>query len=260
MDFLFSEFFGIQIWQFIMLFGAGFASGFIDAICGGGGMITLPAIMAVGAPPHVALATNKLQAVFGSSTASFIFYKKGYFRIKDIITGIVFTFFGAIGGTSAVLFLDSDFLKLLIPFLLVGIIIYTIFSPNLGENARPAKMPKNAFYVIFGFLLGFYDGFFGPGTGSLWTFALVGVLGLAMKFAVAQTKAFNFVSNIVSLTVFIIGGEIWWFVGLFMAISQMIGGYFGSFFVIKRDVKYIRAIFLVMVAITTIKLIYDFFK
>ncbi|MBQ6223860.1 MAG: TSUP family transporter, partial [Campylobacter sp.] len=183
-----------EIWHFVVAFLAAFFAGFVDAIAGGGGMIALPALLAIGVPPHAALATNKFQGTFGSFTAAANFAFKGYVDFKEIALGIVFTLLGAILGTFVVLLIDSKFLNYIIPFLLLALLVYMILSPNLGEEERNAKMNARAFYIIFGFLLGFYDGFFGPGAGSFWTLALVGVLGLYMKKAVAHTKVLNFTS------------------------------------------------------------------
>ena len=108
-------------------------------------------------------------------------------------------------------------------------------------------------------MIGFYDGFMGPGTGSFWMFAFVSLLGLNLKSAVANTKILNFVSNIVSLFVFIIGGQILWMLGIIMGFGQMIGAYFGSHMVIKKEIKFIKTIFLIVVSLTIIKLLYDLF-
>ncbi|NLK67341.1 MAG: TSUP family transporter [Campylobacteraceae bacterium] len=246
-----------EIWQIAILVAAGFIGGFIDAIAGGGGLICLPALMAVGVPAHAALATNKLQGSFGTLTATLNFTRKGYINFKEVYLGIIFTFLGAVLGTTLVLFIDAKFLNYIIPVLLIAIVIYTIFSPNLGEIEREAKLSQNAFFVIFGLTLGFYDGFFGPGAGSFWTFAFIGVLGLSMKNAVANTKVLNFTSNIVALAVFIAGGQVIWLIGILMGFAQVLGGYMGSNFVIKKDVKIIKKLFLLMVILTTLKIIYN---
>lgn len=191
-----------EIYHYVLFFVAAFFGGFIDAIAGGGGLICLPALLAAGIPPHAALATNKLQGVFGTFTAAANFAKKGFVNFSEIWIGIFWTFVGAVIGTTLVLFVNAKFLNYIIPVLLFAILIYTIFSPNLGVNEVKAKMSIKVFYTVFGVALGFYDGFFGPGTGSFWTFALIGLLGLGMKKAVAHTKVLNFVSNIVSLVVF----------------------------------------------------------
>ena len=246
--------------SYAIFFVAAFLGGFIDAIAGGGGLITLPAIMAMGVPPHLALGTNKLQGVFGSFTATLNFTKKGLIDYKECFIGIVFTFIGALIGAMLILFLNANFLKIIIPFLLIAIFIYTLFMPKIGESDRAAKMNGGLFYVIFGLVLGFYDGFFGPGAGSFWMFAMVALIGLNLKKAVAHTKALNFTSNIVALGVFIAGGQILWLVGFLMAVGQILGAYFGSNLVIKKEVKFIRTMFLIVVAATICKLFFDYFK
>ena len=148
--------------SYVVFFVAAFLGGFIDAIAGGGGLITLPAIMAMGVPPHLALGTNKLQGVFGSFTATLNFTKKGLIDYKECFVGIVFTFIGAAIGATLILFLNANFLKIIIPFLLIAIFIYTLFMPKIGESDRAAKMGERLFYVVFGLMLGFYDGFFWP--------------------------------------------------------------------------------------------------
>ena len=246
--------------SYTVFFVAAFLGGFIDAIAGGGGLITLPAIMAMGVPPHLALGTNKLQGVFGSFTATLNFTKKGLINYKECFVGIFFTFIGALIGATLILFLNANFLKIIIPFLLIAIFIYTLFMPKIGESDRAAKMNERLFYVVFGLILGFYDGFFGPGAGSFWMFAMVALIGLNLKKAVAHTKALNFTSNIVALGVFIAGGQILWLVGFLMAVGQILGAYFGSNLVIKKEVKFIRTMFLIVVAATICKLLFDYYK
>lgn len=246
-----------QLWHFILLFITAFFSGFIDSIAGGGGLISIPMLLAVGIPPHIALATNKLQGTFGSFTATLRFWQKGMINLREIYLGIVFTFIGACLGTWSVLLVNPNILKFLVPFFLIAVFIYTILHPNLGQNLAQAKMQERAFYIVFGLILGFYDGFLGPGTGSFWTFAFVALLGISMKKSVAHTKALNFVSNIVSLCVFIAGTQILWALGFVMAMGQILGAFLGAQLVIKKEVKFIRTMFLCVVALTILKLLYD---
>lgn len=245
--------------DYFLFFSIAFLGGFIDSIAGGGGLICIPGLFAMGLPPHLALGTNKLQGCFSCLIAAINYSRKGLVNFKEIFIGIVFTFIGAIFGTFAVLKIEASVLKLFIPFLLIGIFLYTIFSPNLGEIDRKPVFKKNVFYVLFGLILGFYDGFFGAGAGSFWTFALVSLIGLKMKNAVAQTKILNFTSNIVSLFMFIINSSVIYKIGLLMAVAQMISGYLGSSLVIKKDVKFVKTIFLIVVALTIVKVLYDFF-
>lgn len=243
-------------WYGIFLL-TGIFAGFVDSIAGGGGIITVPVLLASGMPPHIALATNKLQSSFGSFTASFNYMHKGLVKLKDVWQGVLFTFIGASLGTTSILFLDAEFLSKIIPLMLIAIFLYMLFGPKVGESDRQSILKPPLFYLIFGILLGFYDGFFGPGTGAFWTIAIVALLGLNLKSATAQTKVMNFTSNIVSLGVFLIGGQVLWVVGILMGVGQILGAYIGSTLVVKKEVKFIRIFFLSVVGITILKLVYD---
>ena len=245
----------LDIYTLFLLFIAGGFAGFVDSIAGGGGIITLPALLAVGVPPHQALATNKLQSTFGSFTATLNYAKKGLMKPKELLLGVVFTFIGAATGAIAVEYFDAKSLEDMIIFMLVIIFLYTLASPNLGAIHTTAKLKKPIFYTIFGLLIGFYDGFFGPGTGSFWTMALILLLGLDLKGATAQTKLFNFTSNLASLLIFIYAGLVLWVAGIVMGAGQVIGAYLGSSLVAKKEVKFIRVFFLVIVGATILKLL-----
>jgi uncharacterized membrane protein YfcA len=246
-----------DLYYYLIFFLAGLLAGFVDSIAGGGGIITVPVLLASGMPPHIALATNKLQSSFGSFTASTNYIRKGLVKLKDVYMGIIFTFIGASFGTYSILLMDAAILSKIIPIMLVLIFFYTLFTPKLGAEDRHHRLKPNLFYLIFGIAIGFYDGFFGPGTGSFWTIAIVMLLGLNLKSATAQTKIMNFTSNIVSLGVFIIGGHVLWSVGILMGFGQMLGAFLGSSLVVKKDVQFIRVFFLCIVGITILKLIYD---
>ncbi len=239
----------------LILFFAGIFAGFIDSIAGGGGIITLPALLAVGVEPHQALATNKLQSSFGSFTATLNYAKRGLMHPKKLLKGVLFTFIGAVSGAYSVQFFDAKSLESMIIVMLLLIFLYTLASPNLGKIHTQAKMDRTLFYILFGLLIGFYDGFFGPGTGSFWTMALILFLGLDLKSATAETKLFNFTSNIASLGMFLYVGLVLWVAGIVMGIGQIIGAYLGSTLVSKREVKFIRIFFLIVVGATIIKLL-----
>lgn len=239
-----------------ILFFVGLAAGFVDSIAGGGGLITLPVLLGIGLPPHVALATNKFQSSFGSFSAAFSFVKAGQINFREAWWGIIFTLGGAFLGTWAIEQINADFLKGIIPYLLILVVIYTIFTPKIGEEDIKPRMGGLIFFLFFGSLLGFYDGFLGPGTGSFWTIALMIGLGLNMTKATAYTKVMNFVSNIVSLLVFLVGGHIVFQAGLVMAIGQVIGARLGSGLVIEKGTRFIKPIFISMVLLTIGRLIY----
>ncbi len=246
-----------EFYYYVIFLAAGFLAGFVDSIAGGGGIITVPVLMASGMPPHVALATNKLQSSFGSFTASLNFIRKGLISVKEVYLGIIFTFVGALIGTKIILLLDAGILNKIIPFMLIVIFLYTLFNPKFGKIDKKSRFSTPVFFLIFGLLIGFYDGFFGPGTGTFWTIALVVLMGLNLKKATATTKLMNFTSNIVSLGVFLFSGNVLFFVGILMGFGQISGAYVGSNMVMKRDVSFIRGFFLFVVGVTILKLIYD---
>lgn len=242
------------------LFVAAMVAGWIDSIAGGGGLITLPALLAVGLPPHLALGTNKFQSSFGSFTATSNHYRRGIIDVRSAVWGIVCTIIGAASGAYVVQILNSELLEKIIPFLLLAILIYFVFSPRLGDRDQVPKLGQRFFYLVFGLSIGFYDGFFGPGTGSFWTFLFVSLLGFNLLRATGYTKLMNFTSNIVSLVAFAIGGNIAFGVGAVMAVGQVIGAYFGSHMAIKKGAGFIRPVFVLVVFVTTIKLFIDYFK
>jgi len=246
-----------SFWIYPLLFATGFTAGLVDSIAGGGGLITLPVLLGIGFPPHIALGTNKFQSSFGSFTASVNYVRKGAADLKESIPGIIFTLIGASLGAFSVQRINADALTYIIPFLLIGIVIYTIISPKVGEIDKHAKLKKPVFFLIFGLLLGFYDGFFGPGTGSFWAIAFVALLGFNLTKATGYTKIMNFTSNIVSLILFVIGGNIILWAGATMAVGQVIGARIGSGLAVKNGAKFIKPVFVVIVVLTAVKLLFS---
>jgi hypothetical protein len=239
-----------------MLWLAGLLAGFVDSIAGGGGIISLPALLATGMPPHLALGTNKLQGTCGSMTSTFNYSRKGLVNLNEIPLGVMFTAVGALAGTLTVQVLSADFLRQIILFLLIAVFIYTWISPDLGKLDQRPSMAAPAFFGCAGMVLGFYDGFFGPGTGSFWTIVLVVVLGLNLKKATAHTKVFNFTSNVVALGAFFYAKQVVVSAGLVMGAGQMLGAFIGSRLVIQKGTGFVRVFFLVVVAATILKLTY----
>jgi uncharacterized membrane protein YfcA len=233
---------------FALLVLAAAVAGFVDSIAGGGGIITLPALLAAGLPPHLALGTNKLQSSFGSLAATLRYRAAGVIRIRDLVPGILATAAGAALGALAVGAVDATFLKVLIPVLLVVIVIFLAIKPRFGLDASKRRLPPLAFWLGAGLLIGFYDGFFGPGTGTFWAMALVGLLGLEMTGATAATKVANFTSNVVSLAVFLAAGTVLFPIGLAMGAAQAVGALLGSRMVLKRGAGFVRAILMIMSA------------
>lgn len=239
-----------------LLLLTGFFAGTVDAIAGGGGLISLPMLLSVGVPPHVALGTNKLQTSVGTFTATFSYHRAGLFSFNTLSKGLIFGFLGAVLGAVIGQIISSDALKQIIPILLLIIFIYTLSAPKLGNEDRNALFNETIFYIVFGFSLGFYDGFFGPATGSFWVFSLATFLGYNLQKATAYTKVFNLKSNLIAVACFAIGKNIDYQIAIWMAAGQLLGGRLGAHLAIQKGAKLIRPIFIAVVAMTIISLFY----
>lgn len=242
-----------------ILFFGGFLAGFVDSIAGGGGLISLPVLLSVGLPAPLALGTNKLQGCFGTLSASYNYIRKGKADLHESYMGILFTFLGASLGAWSIQRLDPGIIRHIIPVLLMIVFVYTLFSKHLGFENRDALMPRRLFFTIFGLGLGFYDGFFGPGTGSFWTAALLVLLGYDMTKAAGATRIMNFTSNAVALVVFIAGHNVLYSAGLCMAVGQILGARLGSGLAIKNGARFIRPLFLTVVFLTIARLSYVYY-
>lgn len=240
-----------------LLFSAALVAGFIDAIAGGGGLITIPALLSAGIPPAMALGTNKLQACGGSFSASLYFVRRKAVNLREVKLLILLTFIGASIGTVLVQMLDVNALKTLLPFLVLVIGIYFLFSPSLGEEDRKQRISYPLFGFTAAFGVGFYDGLFGPATGSFFTLAFVLLLGFNLTKGVAHAKVLNFTSNLASLIFFILGGAVLWKVGLIMLVGQFIGGNLGARMVVTRGKKIIRPLIVTMSFLLVAKMMWE---
>jgi uncharacterized membrane protein YfcA len=246
--------------RYALLAAAGFGAGLVDAIAGGGGIISLPALLAFGLPPHLALGTNKLQAALGTTLATGNYARRGLLERSQLPLGVAFTAVGAFAGALLVTRLPSDWLARFAPWLLVAVFVYVVRSPQLGEVARRPSLGVRAFSIVFGLALGFYDGFFGPGTGSFWTVGFLGLLGFTLPRATANTKAMNLTSNVVALGWFAFHGDVAWRLGLSIGAANVAGALVGSSLAIERGARLIRTVFLVVVAATLARLVWRSFS
>ena len=244
-------------WLYLVLFLAGLSAGFVDAIAGGGGLITVPVLLWAGLPPQVALGTNKLQSIFGTALAAWRYGRAGFLRWRTLLPGLTVTLIASMLGAFAVSKIDAGFLRQLIPALLIGIAIWLWLQPDLGSTRRPARLGTTAFAILFGLVLGFYDGFFGPGTGSFWTIACILLLGLDLSAATGHTKAMNLASNLGALLIFIPAGQIRYDFAALMIVGQLIGARLGSGLVITRGSRFIRPIFLAVVLAIAARLLWQ---
>lgn len=216
------------------------AAGFIDAIAGGGGLLTIPALLFTGMSPVQAIATNKLQACFGSFTATRFFIKQKLVSPKNQVFGILVAAVGAAVGAMAIQLFDSQILITLLPFALILIAVYLVIAKNFGQSVNTPKMNEKNFNTSFIAGISFYDGFFGPGTGTFFTLSYCKMRAMNLIQATAHAKLMNFTTNIMSLMIFILSDQILWQVGLAMAVGQIIGARMGAATAIKQGTDFIR--------------------
>ncbi|WP_019672597.1 TSUP family transporter [Psychrobacter lutiphocae] len=240
----------------VMLAGVAAVAGFIDAIAGGGGLLTIPAMLLANIPPVMTLGTNKLQAASGALTASITMIKKGVVSPSNMKQAIIAAFIGSAAGTIAVQLSPPDLLAKLIPFLIAIIGIYTLFAPNLGEVEAEPRVSESTWQRVISPLIGFYDGYVGPGTGMFFALGNVALRGREIIAATGTAKVLNLSTNIASLIFFILGGKVLWSVGLAMMVGQTLGAFAGSHLVIKGGSKIIRPMIVIMCLAMLTKYVY----
>lgn len=237
----------------LLLFATAVVAGLIDTLAGGGGLITIPALMLSGMPPVMALGTNKLQGSVGTGTATFFLLRQGRLKWRLVKKLVVPAFLGAMAGSMAVLFIDQSRLSLIVPMVLCCILVFfLLYQPGRTQVQRPRL---SATPYINGAIptIGFYDGMFGPGTGSF--FALAGMLlrGSQLVRATATAKPLNFATNLASLLVFAASGNIVLKIGIAMLLGQMLGAWLGTRFLYRMKPHTLRLLVIFMSAAMLLK-------
>lgn len=246
----------------ILLCILGFIAALIDAIAGGGGLISLPALLLVGVPPHHALGTNKFASTIGSLTSSMTYARSGKVFFSVVKWQIPFTLMGTCVGVWSVLHLSADLLTKAVPVLILLVGFYTLLQKNLGlEDRFQGVTPLKGFLgFLFAFALGFYDGFFGPGTGSFLIFGFITLYGFNFIVSSANAKVLNFVSNLVSLILFALSGKIIYAYGIPMALSMFLGSRIGTTLAIRKGSALIKPIFISMSLLVALKLMIENYR
>ena len=237
---------------YIILFFVALIASAIDAVAGGGGLLVVPTMLVLGLNPLTALGTNKLQSCFGTATSSINYYKNNLLKEKNIKLLFLLSFFGSCLGTLLVSLLSNEILNNIIPILLISAAIFLIFNKNTD------KITSNFLHVLFIpfiLLIGFYDGFFGPGTGTFFVLTFLILKQRNLMQATAATKLLNFSSNLASFLVFSYKGYVIWQLGLIMAIAQVLGAYIGSKLAIINGDKFVRPIIVLISIILSIRIL-----
>ena len=237
---------------YIILFCVALFASAIDAIAGGGGLLVVPTMLLLGMNPLVTLGTNKLQSCFGTATSSYNYFKNGLLKEKNILSLIALSFIGSFIGTLLVSRLSNEFLTSLIPILLIGAAIFLIV--NKRSNVELSKTLMIAFTPLI-LIIGFYDGFFGPGTGTFFVLTFLIVKQRNLMEATAATKILNFASNFASFLVFQYKGLVIVELALIMAIAQILGAYIGSKLAISNGEKFVRPVIVFISIVLSIRIL-----
>ena len=241
----------------LLLLAAGFAAGFFDAIAGGGGLITVPVLIIAGANPVTALATNKIQAIFGAGTAALSYAKGGHVDLKTQRVPAIIAFGGAILGALLISVLPTEFIRLLLPILLIGIALFFAINKGLNDTDRSRRMSPALFSATMIPLIGFYDGLLGPGTGSFFMLAFVALAGYGILKATAHTKLVNFASNLGALVAFAFVATPWWATGIAMGFAQVLGAKLGASLAQKIGARLIKPLVIFTSLALALKLLWD---
>ena len=247
----------------IFILIAAFSAGFVDAIAGGGGLIQLPALLISFPDREVAevAGTNKLGSIFGTSAAALNYRRNIKTDPKLLLAMVLPAFIGSGSGSLLATQISTEQLKVAIVVMLVAVFAYTLARPDLGkvEVRKGAAKRQRTVGAVAGLTIGFYDGFIGPGTGTLLMIVLVAALGFAFIGASAIAKVVNVATNFASILVFGISGSIMWVVGLAVGICNLAGGIIGSRVAIRRGSDFVRKFYLVVTFALIVRVLFDLF-
>jgi uncharacterized protein len=246
--------FTLDTWSFLIAVAV--LAGTIDALAGGGGLLTIPALLTCGVPPIAALATNKLQSSVGTASAVAAFARAGKVDVRAFALPAACASAGSILGATAVQKVDPGFLTAFVPILLIAMGLYFLLAPAMSEVDRHARTGRWGLAGVCT-AIGFYDGFFGPGTGSFLTTALVALGGLGLVRAIANTKFINLATNLAGLLAMIAGGKVLWLLGIGMAAGNIAGNQVGAFLAIRYGGRGVRPLLVAMSFALTAKLLAD---
>ena len=242
---------------------ASLLAGGIDSIVGGGGLILVPALFAVypNAAPATLFGTNKSASVWGTSIATVQYSRRVQMRWAVLGPAAGAALVGSFLGAWAVTLIDPGFLRRALPLILLGVLLYTLARKDLGRTHAPrhTRGRETLLACLIGAVIGWYDGFFGPGTGSFFIFLFVRLLGYDFLNASAAAKLLNVATNIAAIALFAAKGHVWWHIGLVMAAANVTGSLIGTRLALKHGAGFVRGVFIVVVGALILKTGYDAF-
>ncbi|MDJ1158865.1 TSUP family transporter [Chelatococcus sp. SYSU_G07232] len=248
---------GLDLELLSLLALVGLVAGLVDAIAGGGGLITVPALLVAGLDPVTAVATNKLQGTFGSASATYAFARAGKIGWREALPMAAVALVGSVGGALTVKLLPVALLAGVMPLVLIGVAVYFALSPKVRDADARRRITPLAFMASVAVGVGFYDGVFGPGAGSFYMLGFVTLLGFGVVRATAHTKLLNFASNLGALVFFAVAGAIVWPLGLVMGLCQFAGAQIGARMALRHGARLIRPLIVVVCCAMAVRLLVD---
>ena len=249
--------------ELVLISLASLLAGGIDSIVGGGGLILVPALFAVypTTAPATLFGTNKSASVWGTSIATVQYSRRVQMRWAVLLPAAGAALAGSFIGAWVVTLIDPTFLRRLLPFILLAVLLYTLAKKDLGRTHAPRHTPgrETALACAIGAVIGWYDGFFGPGTGSFFIFLFVRLLGYDFLNASASAKLLNVATNLAAIALFAMKGHVWWKIGLVMAVANVVGSLIGTRLALKHGAGFVRGVFIVVVGALILKTGYDAF-
>ena len=242
----------VTVIQFLIICLMVFLAGLVDAIAGGGGLISLPAYLIAGIPPHMALGTNKLSSLMGTATSTAQFARKGYICLRRVIWFIVVSLIGSAIGSNLTLLVSEETIGRLMALILPFVAFYVLKNKKIGDDSLAGTLsPRRSFQIALGsaFVVGMYDGFYGPGTGTFLILILTGAARFTMSEAAGTTKAINLASNVAAFVTFLLHGKVIWALGLTAGALSVLGNFIGSEMLIHGGQRFVRPLVLVVLAI-----------
>jgi uncharacterized membrane protein YfcA len=240
---------------------ASLLAGLVDAIVGGGGLVLLPALFATfpQAPPATLFGTNKSASVWGTSFAAAQYLKRVSLPWDQVLPAVACAGVGALAGAWMVTLVDGSALRKVLPLILGAVLVYTVLRKDLGTAHAPRHEARQARRIaaLIGLLVGWYDGFFGPGTGSFFIFALVRLLGWDFLHASAGAKLMNVATNLTALALFAAKGHVVWVLGLTMAVANVAGSLIGARLALRHGAGFVRGVFIAVVSLLIVRTAWD---
>lgn len=244
--------------QYLIVCPLLFLAGFIDAIAGGGGLISLPACMMAGLPVHLAIGTNKLSSLMGEATSTIQYAKSGYVNWKRALVGAAVTLVASTIGAKFALMIPDRTFRIIMLVILPLIAIYVLRGKSLKEHTVEYSQIKTVFlYVLIALIMGIYGGIYGPGTGTFLLLLLTGVAHVSLREAAGTTKIISLVVDLTSILVFSGEGQVMIPLGLTAGVFSMAGNYIGAKFFTKKGAKFVKPLICVVLVIFFVKLIYE---